>query len=228
MLPGHADAAMQLDAGGGNLAAGVGGVGLGHRHRERRVGLALVKRPRGVVGQRLGVLDIDQHVGTFVLDPLIATDRLAEGLAQFGVIDGHVEDALRPAAHLGGERHGSGIDHPRQRRPAVVQLAEQRGLRHGHVVEPQLAEFAGLVDRRQHLDAEPDSVLRHDKKTDAVFHGAAVAGARRDDDDVGEMRVRNEHLAARQRETAGTAARRHHDAGRVPARIRLGRRQGRL
>ena len=79
VLPGHADAAMQLDAGGADLAAGIGGGGLCHRDRERRIGFALIDRPGGVIGQRFGVLDLDQHVGAFVLDALIAADRLAEG-----------------------------------------------------------------------------------------------------------------------------------------------------
>src|SRR5687767_5659268 len=60
VLPGEADATVQLDAGAGNLAVGVRGVGLGHGGGERGLGHVLVHRPCRVVRERLGVLHVDE------------------------------------------------------------------------------------------------------------------------------------------------------------------------
>src|ERR671919_1273184 len=60
VLPGEADAAVELDAGPRHLAIRVRGIGLGHRGRQGRFRHALVHGPRRVVRERLRVLDVDQ------------------------------------------------------------------------------------------------------------------------------------------------------------------------
>ncbi len=60
-------------------------------------------RPTGVVGGRLGGLDLDQHVGALVLDRLERPDRAAELDPHLGVLDRHLEALLRPADLLEGE-----------------------------------------------------------------------------------------------------------------------------
>ena len=132
------------------------------------------------------------------------------------------------AAHLGRQSNGGAIDDARQRCPAPVQLAEQRAGRQPYIVEPQLAGFAGLIDRGQQGHAQAGRVLRHQKQADAVLHRAAVACASRDDDDIGQMRVGDKHLRARQREPAACLARARGDPGGVPARVRLGPGERRL
>ena len=58
--------------------------------------IAAIDRPGRVIGQRLDVFESNQHVHGLMFDPLIAADRLAEGDAQFGVFDSHVEHLLCP------------------------------------------------------------------------------------------------------------------------------------
>ena len=118
VLPREADAAVELDARGGDPPVRVGHVGLGHAHGERALGDALVHRPRRVVGDRLAVLHVHEHVGGPVLDALVRADRPAEGLADLGVLDRHVEHLLGAAAHLGAERDGGAIEHAARAAPS--------------------------------------------------------------------------------------------------------------
>src|SRR6185295_1621361 len=103
VLPGEADAAVELDTRRGHAPEGVGDVGLGHADREWSLRRVLVECPRRVVGDGLAVLHVHQHVGRAVLDALVGADRAAEGLADLRVLDRHVEHLLGPPAHLGAE-----------------------------------------------------------------------------------------------------------------------------
>src|SRR5580765_4163621 len=124
VLPREADAAVDLDALAGGVTVGVGAVGLRHCGRERRLGDVVRDRPRGVVRRRLRALDLDEHVGAFVLDRLEAADRPAELLAHLRVLDRHLEDALRAAAHLGAETDLAAIDDAVEELPALARVAE--------------------------------------------------------------------------------------------------------
>src|SRR6266511_2840584 len=110
VLPGEADPAVKLDAVGGDAPVGVRDVRLGHADRQRRFGHAFVHRPGGIVGDGLAVLDVHQHVRRLVLDTLVRADRAAEGLTDLRVLDGHVQDLLGSAAHLGTERHRRAVE----------------------------------------------------------------------------------------------------------------------
>ena len=109
-----------------------------------------------------------------------------------------------------------------------MHLAEQGRGRQRHIIEPDLAQFAGLVDRRQQCDGEPGGVLRHQEQADPVLHRAAVAGARGDDEDIGQMRVADKELGTGEGKACLGLARREGDAGRVPAQRRLGPGERRL
>ena len=104
VLPGEADAPVDLDPVARHLPVGVGDERLGHRGGQRRVGGVLIGGPRGVVGDRLRVLDGHQHVRAPVLDRLVGADRPPEGDAHLRVLGAEVEDLLRAPAHLGAER----------------------------------------------------------------------------------------------------------------------------
>src|SRR5713101_6855134 len=74
VLPGESDAAVELDAGAGDPAVGVRDIRLRHANRELALRHPLVHGPRGVVRDRLAVLDIHQHIGGLVLDALVGAD----------------------------------------------------------------------------------------------------------------------------------------------------------
>ena len=104
VLPGEADAAVDLDRGVGDAPAGVGGVGLGHRGGQRQRLRLGVGRPGGAVDGRARVLGLQQHLRAAVRDRLVGADRPAELLAVFGVLDRHLHRPLGDPGRLGGER----------------------------------------------------------------------------------------------------------------------------
>src|ERR1700730_13458511 len=67
--------------------------------------------------------------------------------------------------------------------------AEKCASRQRDIVEPDLAQLPGVVDRRQYCEGEPGGIPRHQEQADAILHCAAVAGARRNHENVGEMRI---------------------------------------
>ena len=110
VLPGEADAAVDLDRGVGDAPAGVGGVGLGHRGGQRqRLGLG-VGGPGGAVDGGAGVLGLQQHLRAAVRDRLVGADRAAELLAVFGVLDRHLHRPLGDPGRLGGERDAEAVE----------------------------------------------------------------------------------------------------------------------
>ena len=124
VLPGEADAAVDLDRGVGDAPAGVRGVGLRHRGGQRqRLGLG-VGGPGGVERRRAGVLGLQQHLRAAVGDRLVGADRAAELLAVLGVLDRHLERPLGDAGLLGGERDADRGGRPgSSRRPAPGSVA---------------------------------------------------------------------------------------------------------
>ena len=118
VLPGEADAAVQLD---GELR---GPHTRGHRarrgDRRRKLGLRGARRgslrvPRGGDGQ----LGVEQQVGAVVFDGLERADRASELLALLGVLHGHVQARARRPGRFGGRQcagepsgHGGGAGNP--------------------------------------------------------------------------------------------------------------------
>src|SRR6476469_8268565 len=68
VLPGEADAAVDLDVLGRGVEVRVRAVGLGERGHHRQLVVVLGRRPRRVVRRRLRRLDLEEHVGALVLD----------------------------------------------------------------------------------------------------------------------------------------------------------------
>ena len=110
VLPGEADAAVDLDRRVGDAPAGVGGVGLRHRGGQRqRLGLG-VGGPGGAVDGGARVLGLQQHLRAAVGDRLVGADRAAELLAVFGVGDRHLQRPLGDPGRLGGERDAGAVE----------------------------------------------------------------------------------------------------------------------
>src|SRR2546426_8756215 len=78
VLPGEADAAVDLDGVAADLARGIAHVGLADGRGHGGVLGASVERPRRVVHGRMRVLRRHQHLGAAVTDGLEGADRLAE------------------------------------------------------------------------------------------------------------------------------------------------------
>src|SRR3546814_20454038 len=81
VLPGEADAAMDLDVLGGGVEVRLGAVGLGQAGDRGELVVELGRAPGGVVGGRLGRLDLEEHVGALVLDGLEGADGAKFGRA---------------------------------------------------------------------------------------------------------------------------------------------------
>src|SRR5436190_17223073 len=127
VLPGEADAAVDLDVLGGGVEVRVGAVRLGEARDDRELLVVLGCRPRRVVRRRLRRLDLEQHVGALVLDCLERADGATELHAHLRVLDRHLEHLLSTTDLLGGQTDRSQIQHGRQRLPTLALGAEQRG-----------------------------------------------------------------------------------------------------
>ena len=222
MLPGEADAAVDLDVLGRGVEVRVGAVRLGQAGRHRQLLVVLAGCPRGVVGGRLARLDLEQHVGALVLDRLERADRAAELDAHLGVLDRHLEHLLRTADHLVGRHRGGLVEGLRQCGPAGPRLAERRGR---HVGELELGLLAGLVHGRERGAGETGGAGVDREERDAVLAGRALeAGGH--DDEVGGVAVDHEHLGAVERVAVARALGHHLDAVGVPLAVGLGEREG--
>ena len=125
VLPGKADAAMDLDRLAGDILAHIRGVGFRHRHRGRGLRGPFIHGPASVVSKRAGIFDRHHHVHAFVLDRLESADRLAELNARFSIIDRHVQRALRGPDNLRAQSGGGDIQGAVQDWPALVFRPEQ-------------------------------------------------------------------------------------------------------
>ena len=114
VLPGHADAAVQLDRLLGGVHGDLRAERRGHRDRDRCVGVVGGERRGGVPRGGVGLLDLGVQVGEPVLEGLEPADDAAELPALLEVGDRGLERPAGDADLLGGEQPGahlqSGVD----------------------------------------------------------------------------------------------------------------------
>ena len=123
--------AVDLDRLAAHLPRRVAHVGLRHRGGHRRVLGVRVQGPGRVVGRRVGVLHLEEHLGAPVPDGLEGADRLAELLPHLRVLDRHVEASPRRAEHRRRRAHRAAPEQarrgarprPRPRRPRAARPA---------------------------------------------------------------------------------------------------------
>ena len=141
VLPGEADAAVDLERGARHAAPGLAGVGLGAGGGERG-GLGLVvERPRRPQDGRPRPLDLEQHLRAGVRDGLVGADRAAELLALLGVGDRHLHRPLGDADRVGRVHH-------RRLQPRALDVgAERLALAAAHAEQPPRG-----VERLDRLD----------------------------------------------------------------------------
>src|SRR5688572_3065055 len=180
VLPGEADATVDLDVLGRGVEVGVGAVGLGQRGHGGELVVQLRGAPTGVVGGRLGRLDLEQHVGALVLDGLERADGPTELHAVLGVLHGGLEAHLGPADLLGGEADGGEVEHGGEGVPAGTVGADEGALDAGQL---ELGLLAGLVHGGQRGAGESGGVTGDREQADA---GGGAGGH---DDHVGGVAV---------------------------------------
>jgi hypothetical protein len=143
VLPGEADAAVDLDRLRRALEERVARVGRGGERRGDQVVGSVVRDPARLVDRRARRLDEHEQIGAHVLDGLERADRPAELVADLGVLDGEIETALGAADLLGGERDAA------EGERALEPVAEAGPGLDADVVENDLGEHAAGVHRRQ-------------------------------------------------------------------------------
>src|ERR1700760_578608 len=104
VLPGEADAAVDLDVLRGHVEVRLRGVRLDQRGQHRDLGRVLGHRGRRVADRGPPRLDLEQQVGAAVLNRLEAADGPVELAPGLGVLPRHVQRPLRAAELLGGQR----------------------------------------------------------------------------------------------------------------------------
>src|SRR5437763_873367 len=221
VLPGEADAAVDLDVLGGGVEVRVGAVRLGEARDDRQLLVVLGCCPGRVVRRRLRRLDLEQHGGALVLDGLERADGATELHAHLRVLDRHLEHLLRAADHLVRQTHGRLVERLRRGSPSCAGLAQRSG---GDVGEVETRLLPGLVHRRQRRAREAGRVTVDGEERDAVL--AAGTGEPRDGDErVRGVPVDHEHLRTRQLVVFAAPAGLHGDPRRVPPAVRLGERE---
>ena len=189
VLPGEADAAVDLDVLGGGVEVGLGAVGLGQAGDRGQLVVELGRAPGGVVGGGLGRLDLEQHVGALVLDGLEGADGATELHAVLGVLHRHLEHELGAADLLGGEADSGEVEHPLERRPS-----RRRRCRRARPAMPSSSSLAclrvwSMVDSAVRVRPAASPVDREQRH--------AGVGPRRHEDQVGGVPVEHEHLRRR-------------------------------
>src|SRR5437588_9592412 len=152
VLPGEANAAVDLDVLGSGMEVRVGAVRLGEARDHWELLVVLGCRPRRVVRRRLGRLDLEQHVGALVLDGLERANGTAELHSHLRVVDRHLQHLLRAADHLVRQAHGRLVERLRQRRPSRARFTQRPG---GAVREVEARRLPGLVHRGEGRPRRP-------------------------------------------------------------------------
>src|SRR5687767_5073306 len=127
VLPGEADATVDLDVVGAGVEVRLRAVRLGERRDGRKLVVELGRAPAGVVRGGLGRLNLEQHVSALVLDGLERPDGASELDAVLGVLHRHLQHELRATDLLGGESDGGEVEHAVDHRPALAFGADERG-----------------------------------------------------------------------------------------------------
>ena len=184
------------------------------------------------------------HVGELEADALEAADRLAELLADAGVLERLLVRAFRDAERQGRDADASGVERLQEVDEALARPAEHVLLGHHRILEDQLARVAGppahlvfLLTRADAADlgqivAVADAErrgtrsrstvsLRDDEAGDAAVAGARL-GARGDGEDLADAGVGDEGLRAVEDVVVALVDRGSGGAAGVAAGARLG------
>ena len=160
-----------------------------------------------------------------MLDRLERADRLAKGLAELGVLDGHFSIHPRGTQHLGTNENGGQIQQLFHDGPAFVERPDQVGLGDAHILEHDLRlTILGEGAQRDIRDASGLGVDEEQRKPGAFFRGGC--GARGDQAQVGREEIVDEQLVAVEHKVVAVSLGRHLHGRRQVARVHFGERPG--
>ena len=213
VLPGEADAAVDLNVLCRSVEVRLRAVALGERRDGRKFVVHLAGTPAGVVRSGLGRLDLKQHVGALVLDRLERADRATELHTDLGVLDRHIEAHLSATDLLGGERHSCEIKNGAEHVPTATVGSDEGA---SSTVKHDLGLLTGLVHGRQRRGGDAVTGRVHCEQR----HTGIGVGSH--DHEVRSVTVENVHLRPRDRMTVARGTGLSGDARLVPLAVLLG------
>ena len=218
MLPGDADAAVELDAVLDQLGDLRADPRLGHA--DELGGIVVAGRHGAGGGGGDGVAGLQRHlvVGHPVLERLVGGQGPAEGVAVAQVLEGELEDAVGRPDHLRGLQDARHLEEALHLVGGATGRPHCRGGRHGRTVEAHLGKAADQVEAAEGCHLHAREVGRHEQVAEAL-------GRARHHQQVARLRTRL-HRAddAVEREAVG---RRHRvDGGRAASTPRPPSRRG--
>ena len=196
VLPGEADATVNLHGPFGGRDGGVAQPCLGGRHQGDGVVALLIERQAGAVEQAATDLHVDEAVRQPVAHGLEAADGLAKLHPLDGVLPAELERCLGAAQQIRGHQHGPDLIDLAQHGLAALGSAEQRVLLQPRVLEDDLGAVLGVHAAHR--------VDRHALRVRRDPHEAqAIGRARGHEQKGGPARVGHQDLAARKPPAVG-------------------------
>src|SRR5262249_60082413 len=104
-----------------------------------------------------------------------------------GVLDAHLEDPRRPAAHLGADAHLAAVDDLLDELPALPGLPQHAFGGDTHVLELHLAELPGLIHGLEEGDRHPRA-LAVDQEEAHALRAPGPGGAAGDHQETDHVR----------------------------------------
>ena len=209
------------------LQRGLAGVELGHAGLQVAA-LAAIEDLGRIEREQAGGAGARRHLADLELDRLVLADRLAEGLADLGVLGGELERAFGDAdaarRHVdAAERQPAGRLHE----ALALDAADQVVLGDAVVLEHQLARVDRVVAELLELLADAEALLLgRDEQAHALVAGLGVGIGLHQHREAGALdAVGDPGLGAVDDVVVAVAPRRHADRLQVGAGVGLGQRQ---
>ena len=121
-----ADAAVHVMRGFACAREAHAGHRLGRGDCQRRVVMARVELPQGLIGRQPHGVRVVVGVDDAVLDALEGADGDAKGDSGAAVFDGHVGGPPGAPGHVGAQHGGGAVDGPVDGRPGAALVADHR------------------------------------------------------------------------------------------------------
>ena len=154
VLPGDADAAVELRALLHQLGGVVAEVRRRRAHDLGRVGIGVLHDAGGELGDAVRGLQPHLHVGEPVLDRLVRRQRPAERAAVGEVLERELDDPVERANGLRALQHDGELQLPFDGRRRGVDVADDVRRGHAHAVEAHRGEAADEVGGVERLDRD--------------------------------------------------------------------------
>ena len=174
----------------------------------------------GEQSERARLLQLDEHVHRTMLQGLKSSDRLAELLAGFQILDGGRMQCIHDSDRLRAQRGHGPVKHRVNDGHGLIERADHRLRPQFHTGELQV-ERARAVKQRILLAAEIFLVCLDDEQADPARIPGVAAGARRDDEFVRHRAMQNQRLLAFENEVIAVTRRACADVPQIETRCRF-------